>query len=137
MSRPEDRSRRSFAPPAGSQRITCKDVALVGHHFGVSYRAALHRLKSLKHVSRRDSGGLLEREGIGREYLRLLGMFDDLEEPEQRRYWDRELRSEIMHLAIEAYRREEISCGRILELSKTLELDGDALLTLAQAVHEG
>ena len=126
-----------FRPSVGSQRITYKDVALMGHHFGVSYQAALYRLKSLKHVSRRDSDGLLEREGFGREYLKLLGMFDELEEPEQRRYWNRELRSEITHLAIEAYRREEISRGRILELSKTLDLDGDALLSLAQAAHEG
>ena len=126
-----------FRPPIGSQRVTYKDVALAGHHFGVSYRAALYRLKSLKHLSPRDSDRLLEREGIGREYLGLLGMFDELEEPEPRRYWDRELRSEITHLAIEAYRREEISRGRLFELSKTLELDGDALLSLAQAAHEG
>ena len=126
-----------FRPPVGSQKITYKDVALVAHHFGVSYQAALYRLKSLKHVSQRDSDGLLEREGFGREYLKLLGMLDELEEPEQRRYWDRELRSEIAHLAIEAYRREEISRGRLLELGKTLEIDGGTLLSLAEVAHEG
>lgn len=124
-------------PPVGSQRITYKDVALVAHHFGVSYQAALYRLKSLKHVSQRDSDGLLEREHFGREYLKLLGMLDELEAPEQRSHWDRELRNEIAHLAIEAYRREEISRGRLLDLSKTLEIDGDALLSLARAAHEG
>ena len=126
-----------FRPPAGSQRITYKDVAIVGHHFGVSYQATLYRLKSLKHVSQRDSDSLLEREGFGREYLKLLGMLDELEEPEQRQYWDRELRSEIAHLAIEAYRREEISRGRLLELGKTLEIDGGVLLSLAEVAHEG
>ena len=64
-------------------------------------------------------------------------MLDELEAPEQRGHWDRELRNEIAHLAIEAYRREEISRGRLLDLSKTLEIDGDALLSLARAAHEG
>ena len=124
-------------PPVGSQRITYKDVALVAHHFGVSYQAVLYRLKSLKYVSQRDTDGLLEQERFGREYLSLLGMLDELEAPEQRRHWDRELRSEIAHLAIEAHRREEISRGRLLDLSKALEIDGDAFLILAQAAHEG
>ena len=123
--------------PAGSQRITYKDVAMVAHHFGVDYRAVLYRMKSLKHVSQRDSDGLLEQEHFGKEYLNILGMLDELEEPEQRRHWDRELRSEIAHLAIEAYRREEISRGRLLDLSKALEIDGDAFLGLARAAHEG
>jgi hypothetical protein len=49
-------------------------------------------------------------------------------EPEHPRYRDRWLRSEIAHLGIEAYRSEEISHGRALELSKTLSTDGDTLL---------
>ena len=126
-----------FRTPAGSQRITYKDVAMVAHHFGVDYRAVLYRMKSLRHVSQRDSDGLLEQEHFGKEYLNILGMLDELEEPEQRRHWDRELRSEIAHLAIEAYRREEISRGRLLDLSKALEIDGDAFLSLARAAHEG
>ena len=62
-------------------------------------------------------------------------MFGDVGEPEQRRYWDRELRGEIAHLAIEAYRRGEISRGRALELSKTLGIDGDILLRLAETAR--
>lgn len=118
-----------------SQRITYKDVALVAHHFGVSYQAALYRLKSLRHVSHRESIELLEHEGFGKEYLRALRMFGDVGEREHRRYWDRELRSEIAHLAIEAYRREEISRGRLLELSKGLEIPGEKLLKLAEVAR--
>ena len=59
----------------------------------------------------------------------------DVGEREKQRYWDRELRSEIAHLAIEAYRREEISRGRVLELSKTLRIAGDTLLNLAEAAR--
>ena len=121
--------------PAGSQRITCKDIALIAYHFGVSYQAALYRLKSLRHISHRESWSLLEQEDFGREYLKTFDMFGDVGEREQRRHWDRCLRSEIAHLAIEAYRLEEISRGRVLELSGVLGIDGDILLRLAEAVR--
>ena len=118
-----------------SQRITYKDVAIVAHHFGVSYQAALYRLKSLRHVSQPESVELLEHEDFGRQYLNALSMFGDVGEQEQRQYWDRELRSEIAHLAIEAYRREEISRGRLLELSKSLDIPGETLLELAEVAR--
>jgi len=117
---------------ACSQRITYKDVAIVAHHFGVSYQAALYRLKSLRHVSQSESIELLEHEDYGHKYLNALSMFGDVEEQEQRQYWDRELRSEIMHLTIEAYRCEEISRGRLMELSKSLDIPGENLLELAE-----
>ena len=121
--------------PARWQRITCKDIAILAHHFGVSYQAALYRLRSLRHLSHPGSRELLDQEDFGREYLKALDMFGDIGEPEQRRYWDRELRGEIAHLAIEAYRRGEISRGRALELSKTLGIDGDILLRLAETAR--
>ncbi len=123
--------------PASSQRITCNDIAILAHHFGVSYQAALYRLKSLRHISHPESQNLLEQEGFGREYLKAIDMFGDVGEPEQRQYWDRELRGEVAHLAIEAYRREEISHGRVLELGGALGIDGDVLLRLAEAVRGG
>ena len=95
---------------------------------GVSYQAALYRLKSLRYISDRECGDLLEQEAFGRKYLKRLAWV--CREREKQRYWDRELRSEIAHLAIEAYRREEISRGRVLELSKTLRIAGDTPLTL-------
>ena len=121
--------------PARSQRITYKDNALLAHHFGVSYQAAVYRLKSLRYISGRETGDLLEQERFGRKYLKALGMFADVGEREQQRYWDRELRNEIAHLAIEAYRRDEISRGRVLELSATLRIAGDTLLNLADAAR--
>ena len=122
-------------PPARSQRITYKDNAMLAHHFGVSYQAASYRLKSLRYISDRECRGLLDQEDFGRKYLKALSMFSDVGEPEKRRYWDRELRNEIAHLAIEAYRREEISRGRVLEMSKTLRIDGDTLLSLAEVAR--
>ena len=73
-------SRRSSTSPSGghieaalrsptrSQSITYKDIAMLAHHFGVSYQAALYRPKSLRH-SPAESRELLEQERFGREYL--------------------------------------------------------------------
>ena len=93
------------------------------------------RARSLRNISERECGELLDRECFGRKYLKALSMFGDVGEREKQRYWDRELRNEIAHLAIEAYRREEISRGRVLELSKTLRIAGDTLLNLAEAAR--
>ena len=121
--------------PARSQRINYKDIAMVARHFGASYQAALYRLKSLRHITHSESLDLLAQEHLGRQLLHELSMFSDIEEPEEPRHRDRELRSEVAHLAIEAYRREEISRGRVLELSKTLGIAGDVLLQLAEATR--
>ena len=122
-----------FRSPARSQRMNYKDIAMLAHRFGVSYQAALYRLKSLRHISHAESQELLEQEDFGRQLLRELSMFGDVEELEAPEYRDRDLRSEIAHLAIAAYRREEISRGRVLELSKTLGMKADILLRLAEA----
>ncbi len=122
-------------PSARAQRIACKDSALLAHRFGVSYRAAVYRLKSLRYISDRESKDLLGQERFGRRYLKELGMFADVGEQEEQHYRDRELRSEVAHLAIEAYRREEISRGRLLELSAILGVTGDTLLSLGEAAR--
>lgn len=121
--------------PTGSQRITCKDIAMIAHHFGVSYQAALYRTKSLRQITRPESERLLKQEGLGREYLKALDMCNDVGESEQPSYWSRELRGEIAHLAIEAYRRQQISRGRVLELSRELRIRGDTLLRMAEAAR--
>lgn len=121
--------------PAHPQRITHKDIALLAHQFGVSQQATVYRPRSLRYTSERECGELLNRERIGRKYLKALSMFGDVGEPERQRYWDRELRSEIAHLAIKAYRREEISLGRVVGLSKTLRIADDTLLHLAEAAR--
>ena len=121
--------------PPRSQRITYKDNAMLAHHFGVSYQAATYRLKSLRYISNRECSNLLDQERFGRQYLKALRIPGDLGKREGQQYRDRELRSKIAHLAIEAYRREEISRGRVLELSKTLQIAGDTLLNLAEAAR--
>ena len=123
-------------PVPGSQAITHQDAALLAHHFGVSYQAATYRLRSLNLVSQPECAKLLERESEGKGFLDFLRMLDDLDKPESRERQDRELKSQVVHLAIEAYRREEISRGKLLDLSKKLELPGRKLIELAEAVKD-
>jgi Zn-dependent peptidase ImmA (M78 family)/transcriptional regulator with XRE-family HTH domain len=118
-----------------SQRITCQDAAALAHRFGVSYQAAVYRLLSLRHVSRVESDELLKREAVGKDFLEALGMFDDIEGKEGKSLMDRELRSQVTRLAIEAYRREEISRGRLLDLGKQLGIPGPKLVALAEAAR--
>ena len=123
-------------PPARSQRVTYKDCAMLANHFGVTYRAAVFRMTSLQHISDRERDAILDRERFGRMYLKALGIFSDVGKREQQQYRDRELRNEIAHLAIEAWRRDKVSRARILELSKSLRIPGDTLLNLAEAARE-
>lgn len=122
-------------PTPRSQQITCQDVAMLAHRFGASYQAAVYRLLSLNHIGRKDSEDLLRQESVGRDYLTALDMFEDLEGVETKKPKDRELRGQIIRLAIEAYRQEEISRGRLLELGKSLGMRGAKLVELAEAAR--
>ena len=62
--------------PPRTQRITCKDVVIVARRFGVSYRASVYRLRSLRYVSQAECADLLEREELGRDFLRVLRQHD-------------------------------------------------------------
>ena len=116
-----------------SQRITYTDATIIARHFGVSYQATIYQLQNLGHISRQEATELLKKEGLGRKYLKALNMLDDNGKPEQVPCRNRDLRVEITKLAIEAYRREKISRGRLLELSTTLDVPGGTLLELAEA----
>lgn len=121
-----------------SQRITYKEVAIVARRFGVSYQASVYRLRSLGGISQAECSDLLEQDELGRGYLRVLDLREAHEDEVQARTQPvrhRELRSEIAGLAIEAYRREEISQGRLLELSSLLETDGRQLLELGETLR--
>lgn len=116
-----------------SQEITYQDAAAIAYRFGVSYQAAVYRLLSLRHISRPQCEELLAQEAVGKDFLRELNMLDDLEGDKPKAPLDRELRSYVVRLAVEAYRREEISRGRLLDLGKLLGIRGSKLVELAQA----
>ena len=67
---------------------------------------------------------------------RALDVFENLEGEEDISRVDRELRSQLARLATEAYRREEISRGRPLDLGKTLGIPGAKLVALAEAARK-
>ncbi len=125
-------TQRAHAP---SRRITYNDIAWIADKFGTNYQAAVYRLKSLRYITNRECKYLLGQESMGREYLEVLSMFTDTDRDKEHHSQDRELRNEITYLAIEAYRRGEISRGKLLELSSSLCIDGNRLITLAKAAR--
>lgn len=120
----------------GSQTIGYHDVASLARYFGVSYRAAAFRLQGLSIVNQGEREGLLEQEEFGNRYLRMLDFRQAIDSPEEKAQDgapNKELRSQVAYLAIEAFRREEISRGKLQELSKVLDISGRELLALAQS----
>jgi Zn-dependent peptidase ImmA (M78 family)/transcriptional regulator with XRE-family HTH domain len=114
---------------ARSQEITFRDAALLAAHFGVSYQVAVYRLSDLGFVNRDELKSLLEYLDSARNYLKIIGKLGDIAGGPGEN--DRELVSQIVPLALEAYRREEISKGKLLELSKKLDVKGTDLAALA------
>ena len=128
----EVRGQRREAP--GSQALTYEDVAALAHHFGVSYQAALFRIKSMGIVNEPEFAELRDKEHFGRSYAHVLEAFDDIEGKNQIDHKpDREIVSQVLHLAIEAYRREEISQGKLRDLSSLVGIAAKDLLELAEA----
>lgn len=98
----------------GSQEIQLYDVVQLAHHFGVSRVAAIFRLNNLKMLS--DEGVQrmrdLEDSGKGRELAKLLDL------PELDHQKDRnEFRRRFLGLALEAYRRDQVSKAKVRELA--------------------
>ncbi len=108
----------------GSQVVQLYDVAQLAHHFGVSRIAALYRLRNLRLISQAELGRLkgLEDGGRGKQIAGHLG----LPEPDHA-----EARNRFQHrtlgLALEAYRREEISRGKLHELASMLGINTDSV----------
>lgn len=115
---------------AKNQKLTPQDVAYIANRLGVSYQAVVYRLHSLQYLTLKGREELLDQESKGRDYLRLLDL-EDVEYLEKDVSLQRELRTYISHLVIEAYRQEKISRGRVFELSKLLNLPAQDLIDLA------
>jgi len=122
-----------------SQTITPQDIAMLAINYGVSYDVVAYRLNTLRYLDRTQTQDLLVKAPLGRRYMELLGAMQlgegdngiSSSSPEAP-----ELRSQILHLAMEAFRREEISQGRLLEVGRKLGIDGKSLLDLAQAERQ-
>ena len=124
-----------------SQRITYQDVASLAQSYGVSYEATTYRLHNLGHMDWSTMQELLAKSPLANQYLRLLRVQNDdvfrsqngdaeAEFPSEN---GPELRSQILGLGMEAFRREEISRGRLLEIGKRLDIPGSILIDLVEA----
>ena len=116
-----------------SQQITYQDLATLAYHFGVSYQVAVYRLSNLSFITQNECKHLLELEGLGKEYLKVLDMFEDLEGHKNEGHKDKELRNQVLKLSIEAYRQELISKGRLTDLGKLLNIPPHKIIEFAEA----
>jgi Zn-dependent peptidase ImmA (M78 family)/DNA-binding XRE family transcriptional regulator len=137
-------------PEPGSQEVQLYDVILLARRFGVSRTSAIYRLRNLNLISQAELDGLLvqESDGQGLAIERSLG----LPPWRARRETDQESRDEadlgalggdfrgrFLSLALEAYRRDKISRGRLHELGRlvaTPETEIDDLLGLLGFLEE-
>ncbi len=107
--------------PAGSQEVRVHDVVGLSHHFGVSYEAALYQLLNLR-IIRKDNFETLweskEAQGPIRRALRI---------PEWNEGFHYDLAEQLLSLGFEAYRREEISRGKLLELAEKSGVDREEI----------
>ena len=125
-------------PSPGSQEITFQDVVALAYHFDVSYPAAVYRLSDLGFANNEEKANLLSKSEVASRLLRSKQEFEDCDDDEPSKFKreqkpDRELISQIVWLAVEAYRREEVSQGWLRDLSEKLDMPADHLVELAEA----
>ncbi len=114
-----------------SQDTQMYDVAELAEHFGVSRLAALYRLRNLKFLTDAEFENLkvLEDAGQGRAVAALLQLPQTDEEPPRDEY-----RHRFLSLALEAYRRNEISRAKLSELASMMNLGPDEVTDLLDRI---
>jgi len=118
----------------GSQTVQIYDVVQVAHHFGVSRLAALFRLRNLRLITEAEFELLrtaTKRDGASK-MAGLLG----LPEPEQEEVRN-EFRQRLLSLGLEAFRREEISRGKLAELAAMVGLSHREMESLLEDADPG
>ena len=118
--------------PSGSQKITYADAASLAWHFEVSYTAVVWRLRGLNLVNQEQAQALLERTEEAHRYHRVVRARSDEEDSIDITPWDHELNGQVLSLVLEAWWREEISRGRLLEVGRLLDIDDETILDLAE-----
>ena len=130
----EKAQRTEERPAPGSQEIQIYDVARLAHHFGVSGRTAVYRLRNLRLIGQAVMEHLLQQEeqDVGRRMARLLGL--KLPDPER---GVRAFQRRFLALGIEALRREAISRGKLRELARLVDTDEKSLEQILNDVGLG
>jgi hypothetical protein len=98
--------------PTGSQEVRVHDVVGLSHHFGTSYEAALYHLLNLGIIRRDIFDVLWESKGAQGPIRRAFRI------PEWDEGFHFDLAEQLLSLGFEAYRREEISLGKLIELAE-------------------
>jgi Zn-dependent peptidase ImmA (M78 family)/transcriptional regulator with XRE-family HTH domain len=128
----------------GSQVVAHHDVATLARKFGVPYGAVVYRLLGLGMITEADTKNLL-----GDKSQAAAGRFEGLFGAERQAGRSRntatveasdalDLKAEVVHLAVEAYRRRVIEKDRLGSLAKELDLPDLSeaqLLELAEAAR--
>lgn len=114
----------------GSQAVQLYDLIQLAHHFGVSRASALYRLRNLRVVSQQELERLKSLDADnGKQLAARLGL------PELDPWAERNaFRHRFLGLALEAYRRDEISRAKLRELGALVALspaDLDQLIEYA------
>jgi Zn-dependent peptidase ImmA (M78 family)/transcriptional regulator with XRE-family HTH domain len=124
-------SETEIRPRTGSQTITWQDIWSIARHFGVGYESVVWRLRNLNHIGPAEIEALFAQKDKRLRLADILKIRSDecLPPPDDR---EQELRNQIVGLAIEAFRREEISQGRLRELASKLGVRGSDLIELAE-----
>lgn len=129
------RAEQRTAP--GSQTITYADAAAIARRFGASYKAVVFRLLSLGVISEAESRQLLSTKAqrAAEQCLALSGPHVASGVFPEDRFG---LKANVLHLAIECYRRGLIkrdSLGSITEMLQLPDLPEARLLELAEAAR--
>ena len=114
-----------------SQDAQLYDIAELAEHFGVSRLATLYRLRNLKLLSDAEFENLkqLEDAGHGSSVAALLQLPHRDDEPPRDEY-----RHRFLSLALEAYRRGEISRTKLVELARMIDLQRDGVTDLLGSI---
>ena len=117
-----------------SQDTQLYDVAELAEHFHVSRLATLYRLRNLRLLSDAEFEHLKEQENIGdgRVVAKLLQLPEIDEDAARDEY-----RHRFLSLALEAFRRSEISRAKLSELVNMIGLDDNELADLLERVGWG
>ncbi len=104
----------------GSQDIQLYDAVLLAHHFDSSRIATLYRLKNMKLIDDSEFQRLKDEEdkGAGNTIASFLAVRDSDRGQSSRE----DFRRRFMGLALEAYRRDEITMAKLTELAAMVEL---------------
>ena len=110
------------------------DVAHLAFYLGLSYEAALWRLKALQVLSEEERENLAQKQAAASAFRRVLG---ERYAAHKQRFNRREstFQHKLLSMALEAYRVGEISKVKLKEIASELEVSNEELKTLLGGIE--